>query len=94
MPARRAYLPVRKKNRRVRCGTKGFRQMFGGFVRWARDHAGLTQVELAERAEVTVTHISHIENGRADPSLALIQKIAKITGTEITISYQEGDVDT
>lgn len=40
----------------------------GAFVREKRAAAGLTQKQLADRAGVTATYVSHIENGREVPS--------------------------
>ena len=51
----------------------------------ARRTAKMTQKELAAKVGATITHISHIENDRAEPSLALLKKIAEATGTHISI---------
>ncbi|MCI8339213.1 MAG: helix-turn-helix transcriptional regulator [Lachnospiraceae bacterium] len=41
---------------------------------------GLTQAELAEAADVTTDHISHVENGSNGISLELLLKICRALG--------------
>ncbi len=41
----------------------------GSRIKEARKNKGLTQEQLAERADLSTTHISNIENGNAIPSL-------------------------
>lgn len=49
----------------------------GERIRAERIEAGLTQRQLAESVDVGTPHISKIENGRENPSDALITLIAK-----------------
>jgi transcriptional regulator with XRE-family HTH domain len=49
-------------------------------VREARVRAGMTQAELAVRANVTQSVISTYENGRRDPSLAMLQRLLAAAG--------------
>lgn len=44
----------------------------GAQIRRMRKAKGMTQEQLAEKAGVDVTHISHIETGRSIPSLEMI----------------------
>lgn len=44
----------------------------GAQIRRMRKAKGMTQEQLAEKAGVGVTHISHIETGRSVPSLEMI----------------------
>ena len=46
-------------------------------VRDARESAGITQVELAERSGLPQSHISRIENGKLSPSHATLEKLAR-----------------
>jgi ribosome-binding protein aMBF1 (putative translation factor) len=46
-------------------------------VRSAREAAGMTQVELAERSGLPQSHISRIENGKLSPSRATLEKLAR-----------------
>ena len=49
-----------------------------------RKEAGLTQRELAERVNVTLGYISHLEKGiRKNPSLDLVERIAAVLDVPI-----------
>jgi transcriptional regulator with XRE-family HTH domain len=48
----------------------------GANVRRLRTSAGLTQGQLAERADMADATISRIERGRLDPSSTLVSKLA------------------
>ena len=52
-------------------------------VRYFRTRAGLTQAELAERCGTQHASISHIENGRGNPTLLTMMKIAEQVGTTV-----------
>lgn len=47
----------------------------GTRIKKARIRLGLSQEKLAEAAEVGITHISHIENGKTIPSVMVLIKI-------------------
>jgi transcriptional regulator with XRE-family HTH domain len=49
----------------------------------ARQRAGLTQLEVAERAGTSRSAISAIEHGRRDPSLESLQKIVLAAGFDL-----------
>lgn len=49
----------------------------GQRIRKARKAHGLSQEELAERAEISVTHMSHIETGNTKLSLPVLVQIAE-----------------
>ena len=51
-------------------------EKFGTVVRSLREKRGLTQEELAERAEVSATYIGYIERGDNVPTLIVILQIA------------------
>jgi transcriptional regulator with XRE-family HTH domain len=53
-----------------------FRVAFGHRVRELRDRAGLSQEELAERADLHWTYVSDVERGRRGPSLDVIGRVA------------------
>jgi transcriptional regulator with XRE-family HTH domain len=53
---------------------------FGAVVRSLREKRGLTQEELAERAEVSATYIGYIERGDNVPTLIVILQIASALG--------------
>lgn len=48
----------------------------GAAIKHLRRVAGLSQEELATRAGVTATYLSHVERNRKDPSLPLLRKLA------------------
>lgn len=52
-------------------------------VRQARVQAGLTQAELAERAEMADATLSRIERNRLVPSVTLIKRVADALGMSV-----------
>jgi transcriptional regulator with XRE-family HTH domain len=58
-------------------------QRFGKCVRDLREEAGLSQVEFSERCGFYQTYLSRIENGRANPTLNVMEVIAN--GFELTV---------
>lgn len=49
-------------------------------IRYIRQERGISQSELAKKANVTRQTISALENGRYNPSLILAYNITKILG--------------
>lgn len=49
--------------------------MLGQELRKAREAAGLTQEELAHRAQVDRTYISMLENNRKSPTVDLLMRL-------------------
>lgn len=54
-----------------------------GLVLMAREEAGLSQRELAERARVAQSEIARIESGNREPSIPTLQRIVGGAGLEI-----------
>ena len=54
----------------------------------ARSRAGLTQSELAERMKTSQSAIARMESGRVIPSGRTLQRLARATGTRLTISFE------
>ena len=52
-------------------------------VKVFRKRADTSQKKLADKVLVTITHISHIENNKADPSINLLRKIAAALGISL-----------
>ena len=50
---------------------------FGGLLRRWRQHRGLTQMALALDAEVSTRHLSFLESGKAEPSRAMVLRLAE-----------------
>lgn len=49
-------------------------------IRELREHAGLTQTELAERSGVSRATVNRIENGKEETSTKTLEKIASALG--------------
>jgi transcriptional regulator with XRE-family HTH domain len=56
------------------------RALFGSTLRRLREEAGLTQEEVAHRADIHVTYLSQIEGGKRNPGLENIVYLAKALG--------------
>jgi transcriptional regulator with XRE-family HTH domain len=60
--------------------------MLGGdLVREARRRAGLTQAELAAKAETTQSAIARVEAGRTSPSFDLVLRLIKLCGFRLDV---------
>ena len=68
MPSRRA----KKRAEVVR--------LFAERLRELRRSQGITQAELARRAEVSVTHLSELENAEIAPGIDLVDRLARALG--------------
>ncbi len=53
----------------------------------AREKAGLTQEELAEKANVNRTTLSRIETGVRNATIGTLMKLAKAMNMDLTISF-------
>jgi len=51
-------------------------QDFPSSLRWWRRHRGLSQLELAGRADISQRHLSFMELGRASPSRDMVMRLA------------------
>ncbi len=54
----------------------------------ARNTAGLTQEQLAQRMETTQSVIARLEGGRARPSTQTLERLATATGTRLRITFE------
>ncbi|MGA5689601.1 helix-turn-helix domain-containing protein [Cytobacillus pseudoceanisediminis] len=59
-------------------------QEIGKKVKEARLNKALTQQELADKCQLTKSHISKIENGQAAPAVATLSKIAQELGAPLS----------
>lgn len=48
-----------------------------------REHRGLTAAQLAARVKITPAHVSKLESGNGNPSLAVLRKLAKALDVDI-----------
>lgn len=53
----------------------------------ARKEAGLTQAELSKKTGISQADISRLENGSRNPSLALLNRIAKAVNATLKIEF-------
>ena len=58
----------------------------GEQIRERRDILRLQQRDLAELAGISLRTIIQVENGSGNPSLATLQKLAKVLGLEMQLS--------
>lgn len=52
-------------------------QPVGDQIRWWRGHRRMTQLDLANRAEVSTRHVSFLEAGRARPTRAMLLRLGE-----------------
>jgi len=55
----------------------------GKRLRDVRQHLGLTQPELGERAHMAAAEISKIENGRRTPTLETLERLTRALGVTV-----------
>jgi len=56
---------------------------FGRRLRHLREHAGLTLIELGERAGMVYTSIGRLERGEREPTWATIVRLADALGVDL-----------
>jgi transcriptional regulator with XRE-family HTH domain len=61
----------------------------GAEVKMLRAERGLTQEALALSAGVDRTYVSQLERGIANPSLAILCRIADAIGVDLTVSFRK-----
>jgi ribosome-binding protein aMBF1 (putative translation factor) len=54
----------------------------------ARNRAGLTQTELAEKMGTTQPAVARMESGRVQPSLQTLHRLARATGSRLMIRFE------
>lgn len=60
------------------------KELLGKKVQKLRKNLGYSQEELAEKINISRTHIGHIEQGRKSPSFKVLDKIAKVLKVKIS----------
>lgn len=60
-------------------------------IREARERAGLTQRELAARAEKAQSEIAKIERGRRDPTVSTLERLVRAAGFDLKIQLVPRD---
>lgn len=80
-------------SRRKKCDSKfaehfesGYQKLkVGVLIRQAREHAGITQEDLARRTKTRKSAISRLENHAEDVRLSTIERIAHALGKNVVI---------
>ena len=54
----------------------------------ARVSSGITQEELSRKSGINQANISKLEQGKANPSVSTLQKLAKGLGKRLVISFE------
>jgi transcriptional regulator with XRE-family HTH domain len=62
-----------------------WRELLGHQIRSAREVAGLTQAQLAEKTSVKREHISNIELGKHSPAVKIVTEIARALNTRFLL---------
>jgi transcriptional regulator with XRE-family HTH domain len=60
------------------------RERVGFNLQRLRREKGLSQEELADRAQIHQTYLSGVERGRRNPTIVVLQRIAKALDADIT----------
>lgn len=50
-----------------------------------REHRGLTAAQLAAAVKITPAHVSKLESGNGNPSLAVLRRLAKVLDVELDL---------
>lgn len=66
---------------------------YGERLRDLRRERGLTQEEVALRADITTSYYGQIERGSANPSVALLEKICAVMGISISDIFTDADTN-
>jgi transcriptional regulator with XRE-family HTH domain len=59
----------------------------GRTIRMCRTQRGLSQAELADRADCSVSYLSVLENNKRDPTLSMLTKIANALNMPIGLLF-------
>ena len=68
---------------------RNINQQLAREILYAREKAGLTQVQLSKLSGIDQGDISRIEDGQGNPSLKKIEKIAKALNVEVSIKFEK-----
>jgi len=69
--------PRTHSSKAAAAGLPGARDPFGAHLRHWRTHRRLSQLDLAQEAEVSTRHLSYVETGRAAPSREMVLRLAE-----------------
>ena len=57
-------------------------------IRYLRKQKGMSQLDLALEADINKNYISDLERGSRNPSILVLEKIAKALGVSLEILFQ------
>lgn len=58
-------------------------------IKERRSQLGISQLDLAEISEVSLSTIKDIERGKGNPSLTTLEKIADVLGMEVMLRIKQ-----
>ena len=69
-------------------------RVIGANIKYYREQANLTQVQLAEQAKISTSYLSKIEAAGCNKSLSIsvLNQIANVLGVEINEFFNEGGI--
>jgi ribosome-binding protein aMBF1 (putative translation factor) len=73
---------------RLEVEAKNFRKLFGQRISQRREELGLNQRELANLATISQRDVSHIEQGKANPTLTTQVKLLGALGLKLDITSE------
>jgi transcriptional regulator with XRE-family HTH domain len=59
------------------------RERVAAKVKRLREQRGMTQEQLAEKAGISRTYLARLETARHDPTLSMLEKLAKALGVKV-----------
>ena len=68
--------------------TQEIKTLFGKNVKYFRFHRRLSQSELAEKADISVTFLSNIERGKMFPKVETLSRLTESLGVEVKELFQ------
>lgn len=66
---------------------------YGERLRTLRRERGLTQEEVAMRADITTSYYGQLERGTANPTVGMLEKICCVMGISIADIFSEADTN-
>lgn len=66
---------------------------YGERLRTLRRERGLTQEEVAMRADITTSYYGQLERGTANPTVGMLEKICCVMGISISDIFSEADTN-
>jgi transcriptional regulator with XRE-family HTH domain len=68
------------------------KKLLGKAIRTQRDLLGISQEELAHRADLHRTYISDLERGLRNPSVESIEKLARALEVSVSKLFEHADI--